>query len=201
MRIEMTGPPTAGKSSIVKSLRKRGMEKMSVVSVARKIPKKWGAFGKGVEEIYSQRSFKSLPLKTLNALAAAWDAKKSKDWIVFDEALILCGFSLAIRIPEEAEWYFKHVPLPDILVYVTASKDVLFARNELRGDRSRPDKTLRCMRAHKKYIRFLKARQCNILRFDTSDMTTEFITNEIVKEIKDVERRKNRKGKHPGRKH
>lgn len=195
MRIEMTGPPTAGKSSLVRSLRRQGIVKMNVVSELRKIPGKWSEFGNGVVDIYDQYTYKSLPLKTLNALAAAFDAKKNKKWIVFDEALILCGFSLAIRIPDHAEWYFKHVPLPDILVYLTAKKDVLFARNELRGDRSRPDKTLRCMRAHKQYMRILKKRRCNILKFNTSEHSISAITKIVLQEMSNVER--NRKGKKP----
>lgn len=189
MRLETTGAPTTGKTSFLRALSGHGHKKVPVKTEhLEQIPPKWSSFGEGVKAIYDGTNYKTLPIKTLNALAYAYEARKTKGWKVFDEALILCGFSLAIRMPDHAEWYFRHVPLPDILVYLVAEKDDLMARNALRGDRSRPDKTLRCIRAHKKYMRILRARKCNIMQFNTSKISAKDIASNVLLEMSKLDK-------------
>jgi tRNA uridine 5-carbamoylmethylation protein Kti12 len=186
MWIEMTGPPTSGKSSLVKRLKSVGIVRGPVGDPA-KIPAEWKPFRDFVTQVYSKASFKKLPDKTLRALASAWKGQSSKKWMVFDELLILCGFSLAIRMPEYAEEYFSTVPLPTILVVLNASEKVLLERNLRRGDKNRPDKTRRCIDAHAKYLPILEERKCNILQFDTSSISTLDIVRRILTKLEKFE--------------
>lgn len=179
MRIEMCGPPTAGKSRLVKELRKTGIKRGPEGSLT-KIPSAWRDFSTWVATTYSETSLKSLPDKTQRSLAAAWRGSKSKETMVFDELTILCGFSMAIRLPKEKTvYYFNNVPLPEVLIYLTAPPEVLHDRNIKRGAGNRWEKTKRCIAAHEKYIPLLKKRGCNIWTFDSSKASTVKIANRI----------------------
>jgi tRNA uridine 5-carbamoylmethylation protein Kti12 len=168
MRIEMTGPPTAGKSRTVRELIKAGATR-GPQGHSHSVPKKWVYFEKFIRETYAGTNYKALPDKTVRSLAACYVGDKSRQIMVFDEFLILCGFSMAIRLAEEPTTkYFETVPLPGILVHLTAPYDVLMARNEARGEKARPDKTTRMINAHEKYMPILERRGCRILTFDTS---------------------------------
>ena len=167
MRIEMTGPPTSGKSSLVKALKAAGICR-GVVDPLFPIPNVWKGFADFIDTVYANTTYKKLPGKTITSLTSAWKGSKRKGWAVFDELLILCGFSLAIRMPEYAEEYFQTVPLPELLIIMTAPNDVLMLRNEKRGEKNRPEKTMRCVVAHKKYLPILKERGCTILKINSS---------------------------------
>jgi len=183
MRIEMTGPPTAGKSRLVRELVKQGVPK-GVVGEIKNIPKEWEPFAGTVRKIYNGTSYKSLPDKTLRAIAAAYVGDKHKGLMVYDELLILVGFSLAIRMPEFAMKYFNKVPLPGALIMLNADWETIKARNEERGDRSRPDKSKRCIRSHKIYLPVLENRGCRIMRFNTANLGAEKIAKLILRKLR-----------------
>ncbi len=192
MRIEMCGPPTAGKSSLVKALRKKGIKKGRIIS-AEKVPKEWMSFKQFVDDVYKDTTYQKLPTKTLESLASAWYGSKNKEWIVFDELLILCGFSLSIRFPEELAYkYFESVPLPEILVYLFSSEKELLKRNLKRGEKNRPDKTLRCIEMCNKFIPVLEKRGCNILKYNTQKHTSDDIAQKIINLTKKMEKRQRR---------
>jgi len=182
MRIELTGPPTAGKSRLVKALKNRGVTR-GPEGVIEKIPPEWEPFAGTVRKIYKETTFKSLPDKTLRSLAAAWIGDNYSKYMVFDELLILVGFSLAIRRPEYAVNYFNKVPLPEVLIILTANWRTLLSRNEARGDRSRPDKTTRCINAHKEYMPILEDRGCQILRYNTTNKSSDQIADMVIAKL------------------
>jgi len=176
----MIGPPTAGKSRLVKELRKSGIKRGPEGNI-KKIPKEWRFFAEMIDQFYKDTTLKSLPDKTRRSLAAAWIGSKSKEWMVFDELLILCGFSLAIRRPkEEAIQYFKNAPLPEVLIYLTAKTDILMERNRARGEGDRSSKTLRCIDAHEKFTPILYKRKCRIWKFDTEKYSTHAIADKVL---------------------
>jgi adenylate kinase family enzyme len=179
MRIEMAGPPTSGKSSLVKALKAMGIKRGPAGKIDR-IPKQWKSFEDFVRRVYEGSSFQKLPDKTLASIAAGWKGSRHKKWMVFDELLILCGFSLAIRMPQYAKEYFETVPLPELLIVLSAKEDVLMKRNLARGEKNRPDKTMRCIEAHNKYLPILRRRKCRILRFDTSKLSTADIVKLVL---------------------
>jgi len=183
MRIEMCGPPTAGKSQLVKTLKQMGITR-GPKTTNNSPPKEWFPFAEFVRETYKTTTYKKLPTKTLMSLASAWMGDKTPKPIVFDELVILCGFSMAIRLPKEcSDRYFAEAPLPAILVYLTADNDILMKRNAARGERSRPEKTMRMVRACEHYVPVLKERGCRILTFDTSNVSTTAIARNIIEEI------------------
>jgi len=190
MRIEMCGPPTSGKSSTVRSLKGRGVDWFSKKYNPR-IPKEWGFFAEFINNVYKNTDYKKLPGKTLFSLAQCYQGSISKKWVVFDEALILCGFSLAIRLPEYAEEYFKIVPLPELLVVLTADHDTLKLRNEERKERNRYEKTLRCISAHEKYLPILQKRKCEIIKINTVKNTKNSVTSKIQNKMNKVSRKYN----------
>jgi thymidylate kinase len=179
MRIEMAGPPTSGKSSLVKALKAMGIERGPAGKI-HKIPTQWKPFEEFVRRVYDGTSFQKLPDKTLASIAAGWRGSRAKKWMVFDELLILCGFSLAIRMPQYAKEYFETVPLPELLIVLSAKEETLMKRNLLRGEKNRPDKTLRCIEAHEKYLPILRKRKCRIMRFDTSKLPTADIVKLVL---------------------
>lgn len=180
----MCGPPTAGKSRTVRAIRREGIHR-GPKDEGHKFPKPWRSFEKFVNEVYEGSRHPSLHAKTLRSLGLAWYGDKREKPFVFDELLILCGFSMAIRFKDEyAQRYFEEVPLPAILVNLTAPRDVLMARNEQRKDKSRPEKTDRCIEAHAKFLPILVARGCNILTFDTSMISSSGIAKAIQKTLK-----------------
>lgn len=181
MRIEMCGPPTAGKSQLVKELVKAGIQR-GPKKVTAEPPKKWSSFSDFIRHAYSVKTFKKLPIKTLMSLSLADIGDKYSGHMVFDELVILCGFSMAIRFPKEyPDRYFAEAPLPGALIYLTADVNTLLERNLARGEKNRPEKTMRMVHACDQYIPVLKERGCNILTFDT----TRTSTTEIVKKIKE----------------
>lgn len=189
MRIEMCGPPTAGKSRLVKELVKRGI-KRGPRSFPDQTPVEWQSFVNFVNDAYSGTSYKTLPSKTLASLGSAWVADNTIVPMVFDELVILCGFSMAIRFPSKyADRYFAEAPLPGILVYLTADIDTLMRRNEARGEKNRSEKTIRMMVACDKYIPVLKERGCKILMINTTNKPTTVITDRVLKEVRKLGKR------------
>jgi len=186
MRIELTGAPTAGKSTLVRSLVREGMRMGKNINL-NKIPPHWDFFANIIRDIYKVYDFPKLFNKTLKALAASWVADILPQPIVFDEHIILCGFSLAVRRPELAMRYFENVPLPKLLIFLSPSKQILMERNEARGERSHIDKTNRCIKAHEEYIPLLRKRGCNILILDSGLFSTAELTKKVlVKILKDA---------------
>lgn len=184
MRIEMCGPPTAGKSQLVRELVKSGIQRGPKTSNAAP-PKKWDDFSDFIRYAYSVKTFKKLPIKTLMSLALADVGDNYPGYMVFDELVILCGFSMAIRFPKEySDRYFAEAPLPEFLIYLTADVNTLLKRNLERGEKNRPEKTMRMVHACNHYIPILKERGCNILEFDTTKTSTIEIVNQIKEELK-----------------
>ena len=182
MRIELIGPPTAGKSQLVKTLIKKGVLRGNKYAEII-IPKEWKKFSKFVNKVYKPTTYKKLPDKTLMSLTLAHEGGRFKKWVVYDELVMLCGFSMAIRIPEHAEEYFEKAPLPELLIVLSANEKILMNRNKQRGLKNRPDKTMRCINAHKKYLPILEKRNCPILKFDTSFRSSGSIADEIISKL------------------
>lgn len=190
MRIEMCGPPTSGKSTLARELKKRGIPRGTILP-ADQTPKKWQSFVNFINEVYGKTEYKSLPTKTLSSLASAYIADHIKEPRVFDELVILCGISMAIRLPKEcSEKYFSEAPLPSVLVYLTADTKTLMLRNEIRGNKDRKEKipqwkekTLKAIDACNKYIPILKKRGCNILTFNTDITPTRLIADNVMENI------------------
>lgn len=183
MRIEMCGPPTSGKSTIVRGLRERDIRRGSRLSDSQ-TPKEWQSFVNFINQAYEKTDYKKLPTKTLSSLASAWAGDHSDKIVVFDELVILCGISMAIRLPKEYSIkYFSEAPLPGILIYLTADTETLLSRNEARGEKNRPEKTIRAIKACNEYIPILEERGCNILTFNTSKIRPPLIIEKILEEI------------------
>lgn len=183
MRIEMVGPPTSGKSSLVRALKEKGIRR-GIILPPEDTPKQWQPFVNFINKTYEGTTYNSLSSKTLSSLATAWAGDRFIEPKVYDELVILCGISMAIRFPEEyANKYFAEAPLPSILVYLTANKNTLVHRNKLRGEKSRVDKTLRAVDACHRYIPVLEERGCNILKFNTSNTSLPVIVYKVLEEI------------------
>jgi thymidylate kinase len=186
MRIEMIGPPTAGKSQLVRTLVKKGITRGAKTSKII-IPDKWRDFADFIIKVYKNTTYKKLPDKTLMSLTLADVGSSTNKWVIYDELVMLCGFSMAIRIPEHAEEYFKNAPLPELLIKLTANENTLIKRNLKRGPKNRPEKTKRCIDAHKTFLPILEKRNCPILEFDTTSETSEKIANKIISKLSDFE--------------
>ena len=194
MRIEMFGPPTSGKSALVRELRRRGLAtgKLSLEADRSVLPQAWQAFADKLDWLYDAEGssplagkFQVLPNKTLGALSAAAEAAALPWPVVYDELVMQCGLSIAIRVgTDEAawRWYFETAPLPDLLVSMTAPVEVLTARNADRGDRDRTSKTLRTLKPARRALEILNGRDCPIREFDTSTIPTAAIADQVVRE-------------------
>lgn len=184
MRIEMCGPPTAGKSKLVQAIKKLSVKRGSPGKI-EKIPEQWIDFANFIRTVYKDTTYQTLPDKTLKALAAAWQGDQYKGLLVYDELTILCGFSMAIRMSKkQTSYYFKNVPLPGVLVNLTANISVLEKRNIARGEKNRIEKTKRCIEMHNKYLSFLRKRKCRILTFDTGKESSAEIAAQVLEKAK-----------------
>lgn len=186
MRIEMLGPPTAGKSTIVRALVKGGIAQGRKIG---EIPLEWRVFADKILTIYATRSnFKKqitrLSHKTLDVLAWAHNGDIADRPYIYDELVAQYGLSLAIRTRSDWTWYFEEMPLPGLLVVLSASRNVLFERNVQRGDRNRPKKTISCLNRLSSIVRILHRRDCNMLKFDTGEKSIESIVKEITGAVK-----------------
>jgi hypothetical protein len=187
MRIEFIGPPTTGKSTLHKHLATKGIHR-AFIEYGRsvEIPESWKPFADKVSASYSdtnlfRKRLAQLPDKTINALKSAYRSEYYPGHIVFDELVAQCGISMAIRHKGDWSWYFEEMPLPGLLVVLSAPKEVLIERNELRQERSRVKKTLRAVKVMPKILSILKARNCNMIELDTSTVSVKQATKEILK--------------------
>jgi hypothetical protein len=197
MRIEMVGPPASGKSTIVRALVNLGV-KEGPRGNPGDIPKGWHKFAKYIVGSYKGTSHENtrLPTKSLEGLAAAWVGDNSSVPMVFDELVILNGFSLATRYPYRAKRYFEQCPLPAILVSLNADDDVFRKRGdkrELRSGKGRYEKSLRFKYYIDIYLPLLKERGCNVLEFDTGRMKKSRIANEVYDEVLRLQNRKRKR--------
>lgn len=188
----MTGPPTSGKSTIASMLSKRqgfargDWRKGQLNKIPDQIPDQWRSFADLVKDIYQGTRHEKMFEKTLRSLVVAWEYQNDRAFIVSDEALINCGFSLAIRMPDNPEYteqYFNQVPLPDLLVMLTAEDRILQKRNQARGERDRWEKTQRSIDAHHKFLPLLYGRGCRILEFNTGKEGPLTVTEAILSEV------------------
>ena len=190
----MVGPPASGKSSIVRALIDLGIER-GPKGNANEIPKCWRKFAKYILNSYKGTSHEltRLPVKSLEGLAAAWIGDNSKMPMVFDELVILNGFSMAVRYPYRAKRYFEQCPLPVVLVSLTADDEVFRKRGrkrELRSGKGRYDKSLRFKYYIKTYLPLLKERGCHILEFDSGKVKKPMIAKAVYNDIKRLQRRR-----------
>jgi hypothetical protein len=188
MRIEMVGPPASGKSSVVRALIALGIERGPRGDPER-IPKQWYQFKKFILNAYKGTSHEHtrLPIKSLEGLAAAWVGDNSSIPMVFDEHVILNGFSMETRYPGTGKKYFEMCPLPDILVSLWADDNIFFKRNrkrEWRKGRNRYEKSIRFKLAIDEYLPLLKSRGCNIMEFDSGKIRKSKIAKSVYREIK-----------------
>ena len=190
----MLGPPTAGKSTIVRALIKGG------IAHGRRtgdIPLEWRAFAdkiltpcatrsylKNPDSRYYKKPLLRLQHKTLDALAWAYNGDIADRPYIYDELVAQYGLSLAIRTRSDCAWYFEEMPLPGLLVVLSASRDVLLERNVQRGHSNRPKKTISCLNRLSSIIRILNRRDCNMLKFDTGEKPIESIVREITEAVK-----------------
>jgi len=194
MRIEMAGPPAVGKSTLVRTLRERGA-KEGVRGDPEKIPKVWRPFAKLILESYKGTSHETtrVPIKSLEGLAAAWVGDNSEDILVYDELVVLNGFSMAIRYPDKAPAYFAQAPLPALLVNLYADIEVLLKRthkrDSRRGRNDHSGKTIRCVEAHNRFMPLLEQRGCRIMHFDTGKVNPKEIADEVLKRAKKIRRK------------
>lgn len=196
MRIEMVGPPASGKTSIVRALAARGVLRGPKGVQPIKIPREWRRFVKFIHNAYRDTSHEHtrLPIKTLEGLSAAWVGENSDAPMIFDEHVILNGFSMETRYPGMGKKYFTQCPLPDILVSLYADDDVFrrrCLRRELRSGRNRYEKAMRFKIAIAVYLPVLRERGCNILEFDSGRMSKDLIAKAVHKEIKRLQRIEN----------
>lgn len=186
MRIEMLGPPTSGKTSLVRELICQGIGAGSPHSY-KIIPKKWNAFADRIRETYDDRELfkkqlQTLPTKTLNALGTAYYGDKFKGPVVYDELVALCGLSLAIRHKGDWQWYFEEMPMPGLLVVLECSDETVISRNQARGDRNRTAKSLRAFHKMPEIIEILKKRKGGkILFLNTDKLSTYQCAKKVIK--------------------
>ena len=179
MRIEMFGPPTSGKSSLVRELTMMGIGRGYIME-GEKIPKQWEPFKANIEKAYIEHpGLKTLPGKSINALHTAAYGDKFKGWIVYDELVALCGISMAIR-HDPWQWYFEQMPMPALLVVLECSEQTLINRNKARAERSRIDKTMRAVSKIRYIMPILDKRGANILKLNTDQLTTKQCAKEVI---------------------
>jgi len=186
MRIEMVGPPAAGKTSIVRALAGLGIERGPKNGPGIP-PKEWRRFAKFILNSYKGTSHEKtrLPIKSLEGLANAWVGDNSGVPMVFDECVILNGFSMATRYPHRAKKYFEQCPLPAILVVLNADDEVFLKRSkqrEKRSGRGRYEKSLRFKFYIDMYLPLLKERGCNVMEFDSGRVKIPDIAKIVYKE-------------------
>lgn len=179
MRLEMLGPPTAGKTTIWRGLRARGLLIGRWDESARPSPN--DAFAARVRETYALEPYEKLPDKTLSALVAAKKADKNKQLVVFDELVVQCGLSLAIRIKSDWTWYFHEMPLPKHLLVLDAPVEELLKRNLARGAKNRAEKTLRAVGMMPIIRTLLVNRSVPLIEYDTSRVSPQQIVDEVAK--------------------
>lgn len=189
----MVGPPASGKTSTVRALAALGVTRGPKGVQPIKIPKVWRRFGKFIRNAYKGTSHENtrLPVKTLEGLTAAWVGENSDIPMVFDEHVILNGFSMETRYPGTGKKYFAYCPLPDILVSLNAGDSVFYKRchkRELRSGRNRYEKAMRFKQAIATYLPLLKERGCNVLEFDSGKMGEKAIAKAVRREIMRLQR-------------
>jgi hypothetical protein len=138
-------------------------------------------FHRFVRNVYSKTTFERLPDKTLNALDVAKVADESDNWIAFDEGVMQCGVSMGIRVQEHEQFYFENCPLPKALIYLHTKESRLLHRNIQRGERNRPEKTIRALECIDRVMPILEGRGCNIIRFDTGRADIITVANEAIR--------------------
>lgn len=177
MRIEFVGAPTTGKSTIARVLRENGVRK----GLWPGIEHPWTEFQEHVEEFMARHNFSdNLEQRVLSRLKVAYAHDKSPLWHVSDELCIQSGISLAIRAKEDWHWYFREVPLPDLLIYLKANNRTIQARNDARGGTGRFEKSMRVIALTSRVMKILRNRDCQIIEFWTDKMTPEEITKDIL---------------------
>jgi len=187
MRIEMFGPPTSGKSTVVRQLSQFGVA-CGQYGDENEIPPEWKWFSKRVRMAFLDRKvfkkqLEKLPGKSLAALAGAYAADQVKYPVVCDEFVAMCGLSMAIRSWKDCIWYFEDMPLPSLLVVLNAPFEVLVQRNLQRGVRSRVKKTERTLPFLAAALEILKRRGCRVMEFDTSVCEPVDIAMAVVAEV------------------
>ena len=180
MRIEFIGAPTSGKSTIHRILINAGLKEARRIVVEHPIETEFHRF---IKDAYGRTTFERLPDKTLWSLDAARFADESEQRYVFDEGLMQCGVSMGIRLPEHEQHYFEHCPLPHLLVYLHTKESRLILRNQERGERSRPEKTIRAIECIKRVIPILESRGCNIIKLDTGRQSIIETANEVMQAL------------------
>lgn len=192
MRIEITGPPTSGKSRLVKAFKKTHAVERGPRGNIDKIPRSWRGFADFIRRAYAPSPYVGMRDKTLRALASAWLAsrpKAQKRFFVFDELVIVAGFSMAIRLPEEHTITYLHeCPMPEFLIILDAPLPLLLERNQRRGEGDRPEKTVRSYYAHKKYLPLIKKRKCVILKYNTAHKSSDDIAKSALAKIREAVR-------------
>ena len=185
MRIEMLGPPTAGKSSLVRELVLSGIGKGNVQYHAP-IPQTWESFAKRIESTYSDRMLfkkrlQSLPEKTLNALSTAHYGDQFKGPVVYDELVALCGLSMAIRHSDNWHWYFEQMPMPGLLVVLECSLDTIIKRNQARGERDRTKKSIRAFDKMAEIKPLIEKRGGNVIYLNTDELNSYQCAKQVLK--------------------
>ena len=191
MRVEMFGPPTVGKSTLCRALRKFDIAHNTLGH--GRVPDTWLPFAEKISAVYNDQAlFKKrgpfLPdkflRKTLQALATAGNADCFSYPVTYDELVVQCGLSMAIRLLGDWSWYFRELPLPGLLVVLTAPDKTLMERNRQRGYyRDHSEKTMRVVRVMPKILDILHDRQCPMLEFDTSTLVAVEMARLTLKEI------------------
>ena len=189
MLIEMFGVPTSGKSTLIREIRKFGMVTSGFID-NESIPDKWNCFAKHITETYdnptifnTDKGLGKIKNNTLRALAAAYRGTTYDYPIVFDELVAQYGMSLAIRLECEWDWYFNEMPLPGLLVYLTAHRTVLLKRTQNRGKVIKIQKMERCMDCAPIIIDILRRRNCQILELDTGTHNPTACAQKTIRRI------------------
>ncbi len=186
----MFGPPTVGKSALCRALRELGIAH-NILSHDR-VPEAWLPFAEKIGAVYNDpalfnRRGPFLPdkflRKTLRALATAGNADRSSYPVTYDELVVQCGLSMAIRLLGDWSWYFRELPLPGLLVVLTAPDETLMERNRQRGNRDHSEKTMRVVNTVPKILAILRERQCPMLEFDTSTLAAVEMARLTLKEL------------------
>ncbi len=192
MLIEMFGPPTSGKTTLVKELRKFGIMS-SHHNVEDQIPESSQPFAVKLANIYHDVNafhdidkIDQVAYKTQASIAAAHRGKLDKYPLMFDELVVQCGMSFAIRIASDWTWYFEEMPLPDLLVVLTAHRQVLIKRTQLRGKVHRIEKTGTCFDLMKPMLKILEKRNCPMIKFNTQNKDTITCAKMVITRIHEL---------------